>query len=56
MFGEKMDGWMKGRREILKEEKGPDTVANQADSLGAVSHSRWKNTTGFACWTTAAEC
>lgn len=49
-----MDGWMDGR-EIPKEVKGPDTLANQADSFGAASHSRWKNTTGFACRTTTAE-
>lgn len=49
MFGGKTD------TEILKEEKGPDSLTNQPDSFGAVSHSRWKNTTGFACRTTAAE-
>lgn len=31
---------MDGRTEM--EEKGPDTLANQADSFGAASHSRWK--------------
>lgn len=36
----------KGGREILKEEKGPDMLANQADSFGAakpeqVDKHRW---------------
>lgn len=42
-----MEAGKRDRRQTegwMEEKKGPDTP------------TRWKNTTGFACWTTVAEC
>lgn len=48
------DGWKDQQRGLLREEKVV-TLANQVDGRGAASRGRWKNTSGFACRTAAAE-